>query len=272
MVITSRQNAALKNMRRLRRCKAVGALLEGTTLLREALEAGIPIEEVLATEAFLETEEGEAMVAALAAADLPHLPRRILPHLLDELADTDSPRGVVAAARLIRGGVETLPHRPGGTYLYVEGLQDPGNLGALARTAEAAGCVGMALSPGTVNPNHPRALRGSAGSLLRLPTATGVKPEDLDPHLAQEGTEGPPTRWVALVPRGGSDLYSTPLQGTLVVTVGAEGAGLSAELCRRADVGLTIPMVPPVESLNATVATALVLFEVRRRKLRKDPE
>jgi RNA methyltransferase, TrmH family len=261
MIITSRQNAALKNMRRLRRCKAGQALLEGPTLILEALAAGIALEEVLATDDFLAGPAAGEVRAALTAAGLPHGPRRVLPELLEELADTDSPRGLVAVARLPRAGVTTLPRRAGESYLFVEGLQDPGNLGALARTAEAAGIVGMALYPGTVHPNHPRALRASAGSLLRLPVAVGVSPEALQDHLAALAN-----KWVALVPRGGEDLYRAPLEGTLTLTVGAEGPGLSAALRRRADLRLTIPMAPPVESLNATVATALVLFEVRRRR------
>ena len=96
--------------------------------------------------------------------------------LLVELADADSPPGVAAVVHLPRGGPDTLPRRRGALWVFVDGLQDPGNLGALARVAEAAGAAGLALAPGTVHPNHPRALRGSAGSLLRLPVAVGVSP------------------------------------------------------------------------------------------------
>src|SRR5204862_3787710 len=132
--------------------------------------------------------------------------------------------------------------------------QDPGNLGALARVAEAAGAVGLALSPDCAYPNHPRALRASAGSLLRLPVAVRVKPADLSRRLAAAQP-----RWAALVPRGGENFYSAALDGTFVLAVGAEGPGLSPALLARVDLRLTIPMEPPVESLNATVAAALVL-------------
>jgi TrmH family RNA methyltransferase len=140
-------------------------------------------------------------------------------------------------------------------------LQDPGNLGALARVAEAAGAAGLALSPGTAHPNHPRALRASAGSLLRLPVAVGCEAAAVDRHLAPLRP-----RWLALVPREGEDLWRAALDGALVLALGAEGPGLSPALRERADLGLTIPIEPPVESLNATVAAALVLFEVRRRR------
>jgi tRNA G18 (ribose-2'-O)-methylase SpoU len=91
----------------------------------------------------------------------------------------------------------------------------------------------------------------------------GVTPEALAEHLA---SLVPAARWAALVPRDGADLYAAPLAGTLVLALGAEGPGLSPAVAALADLALTIPVEPPVESLNAVVAAALVLFEVRRRK------
>jgi TrmH family RNA methyltransferase len=255
-MILSRHNKTFKDIRRLRRSKGDLALLEGPHLVSEGLEAGLELETVLATPEFLATAEGAAL-----ARRLPSSPLEISPELLAEFADADSPKGLLAVARLPRSGVEGLPVRPGAPYLYLDGLQDPGNLGALARVAESAGVAGLALAPGTVHPSHPRALRGSAGSLLRLPVAIGVTPTALLDHLAAATP-----RWAALVPRGGSDLYSTPLSGTLVLALGAEGPGLSPAAAALADLRLTIPLAPPVESLNAVVAAALVLFEVRRQR------
>jgi TrmH family RNA methyltransferase len=256
-MITSRQNQRLKDIRRLRRSKGDLALLEGLHLVTEALAAGLALEEVLATPAFLDSAEGRRLAPAL-----PVEPLAVSPDLLEDLTDADSPRGILAVARLPRSGTAALPVQPDRPYLYLDGLQDPGNLGALARVAEAAGAAGLALSPGCAYPNHPRALRASAGSLLRLPVAVRVKPADLSRRLASAHP-----RWAALVPRGGENLYSAALDGTFVLAVGAEGPGLSPALLARVDLRLTIPMEPPVESLNATVAAALVLFEVRRRRL-----
>jgi RNA methyltransferase, TrmH family len=254
-MISSRQNQRLKDIRRLRRRQGELALLEGPHLVAEALAVGLSLEEVLATPPFLDSAEGRRL-----AALLPVPPLAVSPDLLADLTDADSPRGILAVARLPRTGVEALPARPGRPYLYLDGLQDPGNLGALARVAEAAGAAGLALSPGCAHPNHPRALRASAGSLLRLPVAVEAEAAALDGHLAALQP-----RWAALVPRGGEDLYRASLAGTLVLAVGAEGSGLSPALLARTDLRLTIPMEPAVESLNATVAAALVLFEVRRR-------
>jgi len=250
-------------MRRLRRSKGDHALLEGPHLVGEAIAAGLALEEVLTVPGFLSDMGAGADLRAILAG-LPEPPTEVAPEVLECLADADSPRGIVAAARLPRGGVETLPVRSDGVYLFLEGVQDPGNLGALARSAEAAGATGLALAPGTVHPNHPRALRGSAGSLLRLPAAINVQPADLDRHL---GTGGGGARWVALATRGGESLWQAPLEDCVVLALGAEGQGLSSELAARCDLRLTIPLAPPVESLNAAVAASLVLFELRRRRL-----
>ncbi len=266
-MIASPQNKKIKDIRRLLRCKGEWTLLEGPHLVAAALEAGTALETVLATAPFLATPEGRRLTTAMAAMTAP--PLVVEPKVLERLADADSPRGIAALARLPRGGAEALPAVPGGLYLYLEGLQDPGNLGALARTAEAAGAAGIALSPGAASPNHPRALRASAGSLLRLPAAVGVEPEELEARLAPLGP-----RWAALVPRGGRDLYGPldlPAAAPLVLALGAEGPGLSTALSRRAALRLTIPLEPPVESLNATVAAALALFELRRRRLQQTP-
>ncbi len=262
-MITSRQNRTIKDIRRLRRSKGDRArvLLEGPHLVAEALAAGLELETVLMVPGFLD-EGAEGSELRALTAELPEPPTEVAPELLEEVADADSPRGLVALARLPRGGVGTLPVRPDGVYLYLEGLQDPGNLGALARSAEAAGAAGLALSPGTAHPNHPRALRGSAGSLLRLPVAVGTAASELEDHL-RAGKAAP--RWAALAPRGGTDLWQADLSGCLVLALGAEGPGLSQELEGRCTLRLTIPLAEPVESLNATVAASLVLFEVRRR-------
>lgn len=225
-------------------------------MVGEALDAGLELVTVLATPDFLATPVGRDL-----GRRLPYPALEVEPRHLDELADADSPRGVVATARLERGGAETLPVVEGAAYLYVEGMQDPGNLGALTRTAEASGCAGMALSPGTVHPNHPRALRASAGSLFRLPVACSAAPEEVGSRLSPLAP-----RWVALVPREGRDLWEAALEGALVVAVGAEGPGLSEDLLRRSHDAVTLAVAPPVESLNVTVAAAVVLFEVRRRR------
>jgi len=255
-VIESRRNKYIKDIRRLKRHKGDHLLLEGPHLVSEAVDGGLELEIVLATPRFL----SQADPALLAGFGPP--PLEISPSLLEELTDADSPRGVLAVARLPRGGATTLPRSPAGIYLYLAGLQDPGNLGAIARAAEATGAAGLALSPGSVHPNHPRSLRASAGSLLRLPVAVDVSPHGLADHLRPLEPA-----WVALTPDGEHDIYRSSLTPPLVLVIGAE-RGLSPELADRCDRRLQIPMAAPVDSLNTAVAAALTLFEIRRQAQR----
>jgi len=256
MAIESRKNRTIKDIRRLKRSKGAEAVLEGPHLVAEACRDGLTLETVLATRDFLAGDEGRGL--------LPHLrrpPLEIEPAVLAELCDADSPRGVLAVTRLARAGPDSLPLVADGIYLFLDGVQDPGNLGAVVRALEAAGGTAAALSPGCAHPNHPRALRGSAGSLLRVPVAVQATAEALGAHL----TPVAPRR-LALMPRGGSDPFRTDLGGPLVLAIGAEGPGLSGAAGKRADQHVTIPLDGRVESLNLAVAAALVLFEARRQR------
>lgn len=245
----------MKDIRRARRCKGPEALLEGPHLIVEALAAGIELRSVLATADLLASAPGQELRAAL-----PMEPLLVDPRLLAEVTDSDSPRGIVAIASLPRTGLASLPLMRRGIYVFADGVQDPGNLGALARVAEASGATALCLGPGTAQPNHPRALRASAGSLLRSSVAVNVTSDGLTAHLAALE----PT-WIALVPHGGGDLYAPFPSGCLVVAIGAE-SGLSEEALEQARIRTTIAVEPPVESLNTTVAAALMLFELRRQR------
>lgn len=260
-MISSRSNDVLKSIRRLRRSKDDDlVVLEGPHLLQEALASGITLEKVLLTPAMRESPELGPALDRLPAARV----ALVEPSLLAELADADAPQGIVTLARLFRPGMETLGLADAARVLFLDGIQDPGNLGALVRVAEASAAVdAVALAPGTVHPNHPRAIRASAGSLLRFPVLQRVGPEALDRAF---GT--PPPVWIGLAPRGGENLWEAPLasEDRLVLALGAEGPGLSAEVSQRLDRRWTIPASARVESLNVAVAGGIVLFELRRRR------
>lgn len=214
---------------------------------------GLELEEILATEAFVETADFRQLERRL-----PRQPILVAPEVLDSLSDLDSPRGVLTVVHLSRGALEDVMPPLRRMLIVAEGLQDPANLGALARAAAAAGADGLALTAGSVHPNHPRALRASAGSLLRIPVAIDI---DIDDLRSQYG-EIP---IVALAAHGGEDLYGFEPAGPLVLLVGAEGPGLSRKALATADRLLTIPLSGGVESLNVAVAAAVAIFEIRRR-------
>lgn len=264
-VITSRNNRWAKAIRRAasggsRRPGPI--LLEGPHLVGEALRAELDLEAVVATSEFLANPHVDARSLLHA---LPFPPLEIDDSILAEITDSDSPRGIVALGHRSPLPIEALPRVDAGVYVYADGVQDPGNLGALARTAEAAGAAALFAGPGCPRLHHPRALRASAGSLLRLPAAENVSLDAADAFLASLSPV-----WTGLVPREGRSLWEmdgdAPETETRVLVVGAEGPGLSAPAAERLDARLTIPMAGETESLNATVSAAIVLFEWARRR------
>jgi TrmH family RNA methyltransferase len=254
-MILSRRNETLKAIRGLRRKQGDHLLIEGPELFDAAARAAIRFETVLMTPEFGAGEAGRRIARGL---DRP--PLTVARELLEELADADSPRGILALARLPRGAEECVPLAPEGLYLYLDGVQEPGNLGAIARAAEAFEVAALLLAPGCAHPNHPRALRGSAGSLLRIPVGREVTIHSLDRRLAELAP-----RWAGLDAHGGENLPDRRPGGCWIVALGAEGGGLSAETAARLDTRWTIPIAGAVESLNVAVAAGIALHALRRR-------
>jgi len=245
-MITSRQNAWFQRVRNAIRDHADEIVIEGPKAVADAMAGGWTPIAVIERAA-----SGEQRAGAIVFAEA----------LFDQLSETKTAQGVLALFERPRTTAAELFAQRGKLVVALDGVQDPGNVGAIARVAEAAGVCGLACGPGTADPNHPRALRASAGSLLRLPAAVEVAPEELRDHLRSLAP-----RWIALVAHGGGELYDEPLAGALVLALGAEGAGLSPAAERLADLRVRIPTEPPVESLNVATAAAVVLFELRRRR------
>lgn len=256
-MIVSPRNETIKTIRRLRRSKGSHALLEGPNLVGEALTLGLPLDRVLVTPDFLARAPGQAL-----AERLERPPLLVAAEVLEGLSEADSPRGILAIADLPRSGVEALAGAAPGVWLYLDTVQDPGNVGALARVAEGLGATGLLLSPGCADVNHPRALRASAGSLLRLPVAVSARPEEVDRALGRPCS----LCWVGLEAHGASStLESLVAAPPLVVALGSEGGGLAPQTRARLDLAVTIPLAGRLESLNVAVAAALVLYEIQRR-------
>ena len=257
-MIESSRNEAIKTLRRIRRTKGAEAVLEGPYLVLEALAAGLRLQPVLATEEFLATAAGQEVLARL-----PRPPLLATSAVLDSLADADSPRGLMAACSLPRADLAGIRPHGNEIWLYLDRIQDPGNLGALARVAEGLGAAGLVLSPGCADPNHSRALRASAGSLLRLPVAVQAGPQEARERFSESAAGA---RWIGLEAHRGSirldGLAPAAADSLTVVALGAEGPGLSPATRAQLDVAVTIPLRGRLESLNVAVAAALVLVRL----------
>jgi RNA methyltransferase, TrmH family len=239
-VITSAANPRLKLVRRLRsrrQRERLGLFVcEGEDLVSAALAEGIePVEALV-------DAERPAPLAEIAAEE-------VEPRLLADVSVLVHPPRVLAifrSADLPRLNAEAPP--PVGVALWH--VVDPGNVGTLLRAADGLGPAFLALSAGCADRTGAKALRASAGAVFRVPTC------DFD--------EAPPP-WVALVPRGGTELRALQLGARVTFVLGAEREGLPDEIVSRADATASIPLAPASESLNVAVAGALALYEWRRR-------
>jgi TrmH family RNA methyltransferase len=255
--ITSRQNALVARFRAVARGDEAGLLLDGPHLVAEALSARAPILQVVVTADGLEradvrslVEQAERRGTAVASVS-PAVMAAVSPVRSSSLIVALAERPPVDSERLFAG-----------TPLVVIacGVQDPGNLGAIVRVAEAAGGTGVITAGGSADPFGPKALRGSMGSALRLPVLA-IGADDAVSRSRQHGC-----RVLAAVPHGGRPIFEVDLRKPVAVLIGGEGAGLTLSLISAADERLSIPMQAPVESLNAAVTAALVLYEARRQR------
>ena len=253
--ITSRQNPLVARFRAAADGDARWMLLDGPHLIDEALAAGIALEVV-------------AFDPDQVSGDLHHLLARlgtravaVSARVLDAMSPVRTPAGVVALAERPEPSAHDLWRA--GTPLIVGAIdiQDPGNVGAIVRAAEAGGATGVVTTPGSADPFGWKALRGAMGSAFRLPV---VRAASIAAMTADARTHG--LRVVASVGHGGTPLHDAALAGPALLLVGSEGQGLPAEAVAAADDRVSIPMAPPVESLNVAVATALLVYEARRQR------
>lgn len=257
-IVQSSQNNRLKELRRAlaappRISSGDPFGIEGPNLLAESLRAGLQIHTVFAaqgSEALLES------IALTPQTEILILPRR----LLDPALTTETPQPIAA---LVHPPAFSWPSLlgPAPLLLLLAGLQDPGNLGAILRSAEAFGVTGVVALPGTVSAWNPKALRASAGSVFRIPMLAAAA-EECFPRLRAAGI-----RIYATAPRSASPAPLADLAAPVALLIGNEGNGLPPELAAQADAALSIPCPGPVESLNAAVATAILLYEASRQRL-----
>jgi len=258
-VIRSRSNAVVRRFRALKERSGEGlALLEGTKLVEEALAAGVELTEVAASPRLGKADRGRKLLEALGR-------RRIPVRLMDEdvlgsVSEVETSQGILALARRPVFGEEAL-FRGRPLVLVAVGIQNPGNVGALLRAAEAAGATGAYLAEGCADPFSWKALRGSMGSAFRLPHVRGV---DAREAMARMESRGVAT--VAATSSAGTRYDEVDLTRPVAVLVGSEGAGLPEDLLARASARVTIPMIGGVESLNVSVAAGILLFEAARQR------
>src|SRR5262245_42076349 len=261
--VSSRQNALVRTFREAAEHadeEGRRLLLDGLHLVHEALAAGLTLDTVAVSQRLLArgTEAGDFL------HDLEHHDVDLVAvsePVMAAISPVRSPSGVVALATREPVALDTICADPHALVVAAVDVQDPGNLGALLRAAEAGGATGAVVCGASAHPFSWKALRGSMGSALRLPTAVVPAPGDVLTAAASHGL-----RTVASAPRTGRAPDAIDWRNRSMMFLGGEGAGLPDDMIARCDERVTIPMKAPVESLNVAVAAALLVYEARRQR------
>jgi TrmH family RNA methyltransferase len=261
--IASRQTPTVQLFRELARKRKYAetrTLIDGWHLLLEARQAGVTIEHAAFTRDVLDTPQIALVANELAESGVEVF--EVTTAVMEAISPVRTPTGVVAIARLEAATLDQAFKNPPQLLLVALDIQDPGNLGAMIRAADAAGATGIVAAGASADPFGWKALRGAMGSAFRIPIARAALETTL--HAA----ESERVRLVAAVPRYGQPLFETDLTAPTAFLLGAEGAGLPLGLLQQMDETVTIPMRPPVESLNVAVAAALLFYEAMRQRSR----
>jgi TrmH family RNA methyltransferase len=265
-IVQSKQNVRLKDLRRALaqpgRDASGLAGIEGPNLLEEALRAGLRIPTVFVAQG---AEHLLDRLALPAETEVLLLPK----DLLDSALATETPQSVAALVEPPNWTWDDIfisPAKAAPLIVILAGLQDPGNLGTILRSAEAFGAQAVLSLPGTVSAWNPKAVRASSGSVFRLPQLS-VSVEDCFARLRKAGMK----IWTTAV-RGAKAANHIDLTGPVALLIGNEGNGVPEELAALADGAVTIPCPGPVESLNAAIAVSVLLYEANRQRSNHKPK
>jgi RNA methyltransferase, TrmH family len=257
--VTSRQNATLKDLRRgFHQAELTGdghAAIESVRLIEEAIRSGLRFKAVVFS------DSGRARAERLLSQISANTEAIIVDDATFASAvDTESPQGVAALVKVKAFTLDDVLPKQQGVVLVAAGLQDPGNLGTMIRSAEAFGASGILTTEGTVATWNSKVVRASVGSVFRLPIVS-MKSTELVTRLRERGL-----RLLATSSHKGTPISQAALTGAIAVCIGNEGAGLPRELSRAVDETLVIPHSERVESLNAGIAASIILYEAARQR------
>ena len=270
--IEGRHNPLVKALRQAfghaERSEDGDCAIEGLHVVEEAIRSGLRFRAVFFH------ESAQALTARLMPQIGAHVETLLLPDkIFDGAVPSDTPQGVAALVKLKEFSLDDVLERlQVGPVIAVAGLQDPGNLGTILRSAEAFGSAGAILGEATVSLFNSKVIRGSAGSVFRLPVIVAKKAGELESIFAKFRAQG--VRLIATSSHKGTPLDQAKLTEPSAIFVGSEGAGLSRAFMGHMDETVAIPHSPRVESLNAGVAGSIVLYEAarQRRNLGMDSE
>jgi RNA methyltransferase, TrmH family len=263
MMLLTKSNPQIQRLRRLmgRRSSRLEEgvfVLESPKTLDEALDAAWPIECIYVC-------DGADHPVLYRAADA-GIPIVLIDQgALDSVSDTVSPQPILATARLIGSALDALrsPLQTGGFVIVGVEIQDPGNVGTMIRTAEAAGACGIVFTKGSADVTNPKVVRAAAGSLFHLPIVADFDAPSLLTQIHDWGV----VSWAsAMLGEGVVPFEQADLISGCALLMGNEANGLSPEIAGSCSRSITIPMAGDTESLNVAIATGVLAFEAARQR------
>lgn len=258
IILTSIQNPLIKQVRKLHRPKERAKqnlmLIEGTNLIEAACHADYKLDIIFSTG--LWRANHQSLCQAIATKNFKT--QDVSPDVLKAIATTVNPDGVVAIAP--RPDLTSPNRKIEGIGIALERLQDPGNLGSAIRTGAATAIDGIWLTPDSVDVYSPKVLRASAGQWFKVPLFPEQNLRELAQYQQQQGVQ-----LIGTSSRASKTYWQVDFTRPSLILFGNEGAGLSPELLGLVDEQVTIPLANNVESLNVSVAAALMLYEAKRQ-------
>jgi TrmH family RNA methyltransferase len=261
-MLTSAQNPKVRYFASLKEKKnrrtSGKFIIEGIHLVREALNADL-IDKAIYSESIHKTLEGKNLLGKLISSGLPV--EEASEKVIRDLSDVETPQGIIASVKPKNSDLGSLFDRPDPMIVAACGIQDPGNLGTIIRTADAVGCSGIILTAGTVDPYNEKVIRASSGSIFHLNI---VKIDDIIDMVSALKRRA--VRIISTFVGAEKEYFSADLTGPIALIIGSESKGLTAEVERVSDEAVSIPMLGQAESLNAAVSGAVILYEALRQR------
>ena len=261
-IITSNQNSIVKEVRCLRHKKDREEkglfFIEGVRFVEEALKEKVDIDKILISDKLEQIRGGKEILSLIntAGKDVYLLSDK----LFRELSDTENPQGILATIKYKKLKLDEILNK-GNFYIILDSLQDPGNMGTIMRTADAAGASGVIISKGCVDLYNPKVLRSTMGAIFHIPICFT---DNLIETIAQLKTRG--IRIYAAHLKGEANYFEVDMRKDVAIIIGNEANGISEEVAAYSDMLIKIPMPGRAESLNASVAASILMYEVVRQR------
>lgn len=265
-LISSSQNDVIKRLKSLKSRKGreeTGLFyVEGFRSVDEAIKEKTDIAEIVVSQEFLSNSHNENILSRI---DFLNITEHLLTDkLFKEITDTETPQGILAIMKIKKLDPDNIAGNEG-LFLILDSIRDPGNMGTIIRTADAAGFSGVVVSRGCVDVYNPKVLRSTMGSIFHIPIYQFDDIMDAIRFMKSRGL-----RMLATHLEGNVSAFEVHMSGGVAIIIGSEAEGVSAEAISMADTLVRIPMVGKAESLNASVAAGILMYEAVRQRIQAE--